>query len=317
MRLLRQTGLIGLAAATSGLLVMVSHQDIMNRHRYPMLIGMYTTDPRNENWRGLDLDHQFISWVDPSGPKLLGLFLAESTARSRVPLLTLEPFPRPDPDGKEEDLLEDVLSGQYDEQIRGINQVLKAHKGPVLLRFAHEMDKPGQYPWAWGKPAKYVQLYRYVHTMLNAENNKQLRWVWSPIGRETAEEFWPGADYVDLIGLSVYSSRAWTKDGSLPSFSELFREKRWLHDRYRKPVIVAEMGVSGSSEDQTMWLKEALDNRRSFPELCGLVYFQAQQPRWMPLPTGHEDWRLKPKSREWIQTELPLKPQQALRCLET
>jgi beta-mannanase len=317
MRLLGQTGLIGLAAVTSGLLVLASNHDIKNRHRYPMLIGMYTTEPRNESWHGLDLNHQFISWIDPSAAKQLMSFLADSTIQTRVPLVTLEPFPKTDPDGDDRDLHADVLSGQYDKQLQEIKQVLKAHKGTVLLRFAHEMDKPGQYPWAWKEPKKYIQLYRYVHTMLNSADNKQIRWVWSPIGRKGAEEFWPGKDYVDLIGLSVYASRAWTEDGSLPSFSELFSEKRWLHDRYRKPVIVAEMGVSGSSKDQTIWLKEAIDNRSNFPELCGLVYFQAQQPRWMPLPTGHEDWRLKPESQNWIQTALPLKPQQALRCLET
>jgi endoglucanase len=317
MRRLGQTALIGLAAATSGLLVLASHNDITNRHRYPMLMGMYTTEPRNESWLGIDLEHQFMSWIDPSGPKKLKVFLAGSKTRKRVPLVTLEPFPKPHPDGADQDLLADVLSGQYDENLDKIKQVLKAHKGTVLLRFAHEMDKPGQYAWAWREPDKYIRLYRYVHSMLNTAGQNQIRWVWSPIGRRGAEAFWPGTDYVDLIGLSVYASRAWTEDGSLPSFSELMRGKRWLHTRFKKPVIVAEVGVSGSSDDQKVWLREAIDNRSRFPELCGLVYFQAQQPRWMPLPTGHEDWRLKPESQQWIQTVLPLKPQQALRCLET
>lgn len=29
-----------------------------------------------------------------------------------------------------------------------------------------------------------------------------------------------------------------------------------------------------------------------YPELIGWVYFNAPQPRWIPLATGHEDWTL-------------------------
>jgi beta-mannanase len=241
------------------------------------------------------IDSTFVSWVDPLAPRHISSFLDRARQRGSLPLITLEPFPNPSRLHSDRTLVRDVVRGDYNQSIRAVLDSLCRPGQPVLLRFAHEMDNTGQYPWSVRHGEDYVRLYRAVWAKARHPKCKRVHWVWSPAGNPDAALFWPGGDVVDLIGVSVYSSPRWSRNEGLRSFAQVYGQRRWLHREFRKPLLVAEMGVSGDPEQRRRWLLDAREAIRGFPELIGWVYFSAPQPTWIPLATGHEDWTLSPR----------------------
>lgn len=314
MRTLGSFALVAASAATSGLLLMLS-QVSANPPLRPS-VGIYEYQPSDTQRSQLDLMVDFFDWNDPDLPSKVQAFLNRSRRQQRLPLLNLEPFADKTSGQGNVDLLSDVLAGRYDKRLEALADTLRAESLPVLLRFGHEMDKTGQYAWSFSNPKYYISLYQYVYRKLNGKAMPHVRWVWSPAGTAQADRFWPGHAYVDLIGISIYASRAWTRDRSLESFSVILERNRWLQRRFGRPLLVAEAGVSGSAADQQRWIKDAVEAMAEFPEVCGLVYFQAPQPSWMPLPTGHENWQLKQGPLGWLLEQLPLAKRRGLACVE-
>lgn len=313
MRLPRSLGLLLLSTLSASLLVFMSRSS--QQVNISPLVGLYEYQPTSAQQGDFDIAMVFLDWNDPRAVSIVRAFLLEARKKKLLPLVSLEPFPDCAAGRGNGDLLKDVMEGRHDQRLLSIGKELAQHPGPVLLRFAHEMDKPGQYPWSFADPNHYLRPYHKVHDEVSKLKAPNLHWVWSPIGSPRADRYWPGDHYVDVIGLSIYASRAWHSDGTLDSFSDLFQRQRWLHSRYGRPLLVAEAGVSGSSADQQRWLEDALKSISTAPEVCGWVYFHAPQPRWMPLPTGPEEWQLKPQTLKWLVQHLPLHSRPGLSCV--
>lgn len=314
MRSLGSVALVVVSAATSALLVLLSYRS--TQPSAPPLVGLYEYEASGAQRAPFALEATFLDWSDPQLLPRLRQFLQRAAGRQRLPLLTLEPFPDRRAGRTHQDLLADVLAGRHERALVDLGRTLAAHPGPVLLRFAHEMDMVGQYPWAYRDPDRYIQLYRHVFDRISAQNPVNVRWVWSPAGTAQADRYWPGDPYVDLVGLSIYASRAWQQDRTLEPFTDQLDQKRWIPQRFGRPLLLAEVGVSGSAAEQQQWLSQALVQLPHYPEICGLVYFQAPQPLWMPLPSGPEDWSLKPSALQWLQRHIPLPPRYGRSCLE-
>ena len=314
MRALQSLTLLTASAATTAMLVFLNH--IASNPPAVPLLGLYEYQESSAQEAQLGLSVLFLDWNDIQAQSRLQSFLASAYQQKRLPLLTLEPFPDRAAGRDNNDLLGDVLSGYHDHEITAITRTLASHPGPVLLRFAHEMDKPGQYPWGYSDPSRYIRLYHYVHAKVVSLRPANIRWVWSPAGNTRADRYWPGDSFVDVLGISIYSSRAWTANHELESFAQQLEQRLWLQRRFGRPLLVAEAGVSGSSTDQQRWLHDAITALSRFPVVCGLVYFHAPQPRWMPIPTGHENWQLKSDVLVWLLQQLPLPTRSGMSCLE-
>lgn len=121
--------------------------------------------------------------------------------------------------------------------------------------------------------------------------------MWSPKGEPGLPAYYPGDAYVDLIGLSVWGLERWDRDlyGRPRGFAEALKEKYSRVERFRKPVIVAELGVAGRKSYRRDWMQEisALASDRSqFPLLAAFVYFNDKEPSQWPGGYGSPDWRM-------------------------
>jgi|GEM_PF-184573 len=88
---------------------------------------------------------------------------------------------------------------------------------PVIFRPWHEMS--GDWFW-WGKesctPEEYIQLFRMTIDRLKADGATNCLWAYSPNGQpgETEENFmrfYPGDEYVDIIGVDYYGNEGTDK----------------------------------------------------------------------------------------------------------
>ena len=256
------------------------------------LLGVYQPDHAVQPLTGLNGSHAFFPLASADSPARLRAFLLQSSSVRTLPMVTLEPFPASGRPQGGNHLLKDMQAGVYNARIDSIALVLKQSKRPVLLRFAHEMDAAGLYPWSYADGRQYVALYRYVYRRALESGASNILWVWSPQGRKNADQYWPGRSQVDLIGVSIYASKAFSIDRQLESFQSLLNQRLWLSKRFGKPIIAAEVGVSGDHREQQLWIVKALSSLNQYPDLRGFFYYQAQQPAFMPIASGYEDWRL-------------------------
>jgi hypothetical protein len=75
---------------------------------------------------------------------------------------------------------------------------------PIFLRFAGEFNDRFA-PWS-GNPSLYVQKFRLVHDVM-ARVAPNVAMVWMPMATQTdcVKDYYPGKEYVDWVGVSLYS----------------------------------------------------------------------------------------------------------------
>jgi hypothetical protein len=198
-------------------------------------------------------------------------------ATGRFPLVTWEPWAFGGGKTQPEFSLASILAGDHDELIdRSANNVA-SFAGPVMLRFAHEQNGDW-YPWSesanGNREGEFIATWRYVHDRFQARGATNAVWVWSPNVTTylptPLERFWPGDDYVDVVGLSGYLRAG-------QSFEERFRptltELRTLTDA---PVIIAETSVQHPKSPEVsrpLTMCQLVADAKADPDVRGIVFF--------------------------------------------
>ncbi len=237
--------------------------------------GAYDVQDHAFEQRPLDVDHDFIPWDKPGD---ITRFIASARLKQRAPLVTIEPWTTASQDSR--NVLLDTVRGSNDATIRADARAIKAQDPQVVtVRFAHEMELTGNYPWAIANPGLYVQAYRHYVDVFRSEGATNVRWMWSPAGNGDSPRFYPGDDYVDFVGLTALSNKAWDlavgATDAVP-FAELFEVKYRTVARFGKPIVIAEFGAANDSEGhQAAWLRDAGTAFARYPLLRGVVYFNA------------------------------------------
>lgn len=256
--------------------------------------GVYDPPANFTETDGVTIEHVFMPWEDVS---LDSLFDAAdyAAARGRVLLVTLEPWTWSRSERNTPDMLRTgVLSGQYDSNVVSICRALGQLNLPVTLRWGHEMeDADGQFIWAGWDPADYVAAYRRVVTLCRSVA-PDVAVMWSPLGEEGMEAYWPGDEHVDLVGVSVFglqaADRAW--HGRDRGFAEILAPRYERALAFGLPVVVAEVGYSGDDAYVAAWETELRQVGETFPDLVGVVYFNFPEVYPWPDDLGLPDWRV-------------------------
>ena len=254
-----------------------------------------------------DIGHHFIPW-GARHTKHLREVLEEDRSRGLQSVITLEPWPWAvlelgDPQTYKHrerqanrTLLADISAGKHDRDLLvSLRMIAGWGDRLVLVRLMHEMEITGQYPWSPADARAFIAAYRHVVRLARHQGFNNLRWVWSPAGFQRAAAFWPGADVVDVVGLSLYATPEWNgalvPNGHNLSLDRLLKDRYWVR-RYGKPILLAEVGIQGPSQAKRAWFRQALHDLPYFPEVVGWIYFNQRQPPIVPLPFGLPNWGL-------------------------
>ena len=241
----------------------------------------------------LDFEQWYIPQDDPS---LLAGAIEHAAQGQRTLLATVEPWPSAG-EPADADVLGDVVSGADDTQLRQLADIAAAHPSQAtLVRWGHEMELADQYPWGARDPAEYIQAYRHVVAIFQAEGADNARFVWSPAGNANALAYYPGDDVVDYVGVTVLGDASWDSDFGLPpqSFDDIFGQRYRLLAPLGKPIIIAELGVSGSADRQVAWLSAARQSLAAYPQLVAVAYFDDRNSAVNRLQLVQPDWTLSP-----------------------
>ena len=231
-------------------------------------------------------------------------------AHGSVPLVFWSPWDRPyeeeqiEAHGTDKFSLVNILAGQWDAYIDQWADGAKAQGIPIFVSLCNEMNGDW-FPWsakyygagtpiAGSDPPQFVgpeyfkRAYRYIVDRVRARGATNILWifhvnnfsepyeVWN-----TFKQFYPGRDYVDWLGMSVYG--------------QLYPdEKKWnlfedmIHKPYDelckldpdKPVMVTEWGAGEfpAQGDKGAWIKDAFARmEQQYPRVHAAVYWHE---RW-------------------------------------
>jgi endoglucanase len=241
------------------------------------------------------IEHVFLPWEDLFLPSLADAD-AYAAARGRAVLVTLEPWTWTVSErNNAQTLREGIAAGTYDGNVTAVCEVLNTFTSPVTLRWGHEMeDDDGQFIWAGWRPEDYVSSYRRVIDVCRAAA-PNINVMWSPLGDEGLEAYYPGSDYVDLVGLSVFGLQGYDQlnYGRDRSFTDILAPRYARAAQFGKPVVVAELAYSGDAEYVDAWENSVRQARPEFPNLVGVVYFNQREVYPWPDNFGFPDWRLE------------------------
>ncbi|MDM7930355.1 glycosyl hydrolase [Tabrizicola sp.] len=260
----------------------------------PLPFGVY--DPQGDfiSDPEVSIEHVFMPWEDVSLSSLLEADLY-ALERNRALLITVEPWTwTRDERNTANFLRRGIDAGYYDANMRSICNVIATLQSPVSVRWGHEMETDdGQFIWSAWNPADYIRAYRRMIDVCRAAA-PDINVVWSPIGLENANDYYPGDDYVDLVGLSIFGLEAWEIEilGGALSFDEILEERYNRVKVHGKPVLVAELGYSGKADYVDLWEGQVRKQRPEMPLLVGAAYFNQPEVYEWPDGFGLPDWRI-------------------------
>jgi hypothetical protein len=258
-----------------------------------------TKDPNLLSW--------YVGWDQPYDPTIV----AATWARGMLPMITWEPRPTQTPTGPGTDpgvnaqyTLESIIDGSHDAFIEAWAKAAAAQHYPLVLRFAHEMNG-NWFPWSeqtnGNSAGQYVAAWRHVHDIFTAEGATNVIWLWSPnidtwCGTCTnthstpMAELYPGAAYVDWVGLTGYYRKVITNpDGSIKpatydnTFGSSISELEAAAPG--KKVLLSEVGATEVGGQKEAWMQSVFAGVEADPNLLGLVWFDHSY--------DGNDWRIE------------------------
>ena len=168
-----------------------------------------------------------------------------------------------------------IAAGRYDPYLRRLAAEVRSLRAPVALSFAHEMNG-SWYPWGFlhAQPQTVVAAWRHVHDVLGAAGARRVIWVWTvahtapqadrlfaPVG-----PYWPGAAYVNWVGLDIYYSNPRTtfRTAFMPTIGAVRRFTR-------NPILISETAVP-NQPDQLQQISNLFAGARA-ARLLGVIWF--------------------------------------------
>lgn len=214
-------------------------------------------------------------------------------SRGAMSLLTWEPFDwRAGTVDQPRYALRNIAEGRFDDYLTRTARTLGAFDGPVLLRFAHEMNG-AWYPWServnGNGSGDYIAAWQHVHDLFERLGVDNVHWVWSPNvefpGSQPLAELYPGHRYVDVIALDGYNwgdvpgGAGWQSPGQV--FDATLSTVRRLSPG--TPLMIGETASSELGGSKSAWNTALFSWLETQPDIEALVWFHLDK---------EADWRI-------------------------
>ncbi len=237
-----------------------------------------------------------------------------------LPLVFWSPWDRPYEQNRGPDKfnLNDIITGKWDAYVDKWADAARAFGHPLIVAFGVEMNGDW-FPWSgiyyggdqwddardsWKGPENFKAAYRHVVDRVRARGATNIKWMFHtnnysyPLDTwNFAPAYYPGPDYVDWLGLSVYGQQF--KDEPNPDISSLMD---WPYQEMcsldpKKPIMIAEwatgefpLSVNEPGIRKNEWIKQGLDLFRTrYPRVKAAVYWHE---RWQNPDQSYSNLRV-------------------------
>jgi beta-mannanase len=167
-------------------------------------------------------------------------------------------------------------------------------RSPVVIRWGQEMDdNNGQFIWSSWTPEQFINAYRHVVDVCRKQD-KSARFMWSVQGDRTVSSYYPGDNYVDIVGVTLFGLQKRDKDevGRDRSFEEMLEPIYRRVAQFNKPVYVAEFGYEGDDNYVREWARAVSRPYYNMPLLKGVIYFNDREVYPWFNNYGLPNWRV-------------------------
>ena len=185
-----------------------------------------------------------------------------------LPIVRWEPFKQG---------LADIAAGRFDDYLTQFATDVKRLNLPIALTVAHEMNGHW-YPWGTqqNKSKDFVAAWTHIHGVFKTVGATNVIWTWTPnvvnyLPGAPLRAYWPGAAYVDWVGIDGY----FTRNGD-QTFESLFGPTLKEVKKFtNKPVLIVETGSeAGSMRARVVSdLFSAVSRQKN---IIGFVYFNTR-----------------------------------------
>jgi mannan endo-1,4-beta-mannosidase len=216
-----------------------------------------------------DVVMYYSSWKEPFATG----FAQDAAEHGAAPLVQINPY---------DVSLAAIAAGTYDGYLRSYAEAVRAFGRPVILSFGHEMNGHW-YPWSYlhASPKDFVAAWRHIVTVFRGLGVTNVTWLWTvniietPGGIESPGPWWPGASYVNWVGIDGYYYKPSLTFA--PLFGPTIAAIRMLTP---DPILIAETGAP------VAYQPEKIADLFAGVRLYGLLGFV-----WFDAAAG-QDWRL-------------------------
>jgi hypothetical protein len=201
--------------------------------------------------------------------------LGNAGSEQRILELTLQTTAAPEGEGN---MVYQVLSGVYDEYLRGYAEIVAASGQTVLFRLGNEMN--GDWcPYSGYNtsrdPQVFIEFYRYIYGIFREKGADNVIWVWNPNGKSFPDFDWnnelmyyPGDEYVDVVGLTAYNTGDYYPGEKWTSFAELYDGLYYSYlQKYDKPLMITEFSSSSTGGDKLRWVEDMFDRIENYDRI--------------------------------------------------
>ena len=178
----------------------------------------------------------------------------------------------------------DILDGKFDDYLEFYAQQLKTFDKPILFRLNNEMNGD----WCWysafytARDSEiYKQLWVYLHDFFAKRNVQNLIWIWNPHDKSFPDFAWnhafayyPGDEYVDVIGMTGYNTGNYFAGESWREFKDIYDP---LYAEYcasfDKPFIIGEFASASYGGSKAAWINSMFKEIKNYPRIKVAVWW--------------------------------------------
>ncbi len=187
------------------------------------------------------------------------------------------------------DYLKSINDGGQDAYIKSFAHIIQTYGAPVIIRFGHEMNG-NWYPWGQ-RQQEYVHAYQRVVTLFRNENISNVQWMWSinvdPL--TGVDSYYPGNDFVDIIGIDGFNFGTSAANTTWVSFYAIFSHAyEYIVSHYNKPLIISETASAEVGGNKAQWVRDMFGTlETSMPKIQEVIWFNLNK---------ETDWRINSSS---------------------
>ncbi|WP_051280694.1 glycoside hydrolase family 26 protein [Anaerovorax odorimutans] len=209
--------------------------------------------------------------------------LTNAAKENRILELTLQTTSQEDGN-----MVYDILNGEYDQFLDLFISEINEAKIPVLMRFCNEMNGD------WCMYSSYhtskdteifKQLYKYVYKKFEEKGaSKYVIWVWNPNEKSLPDFKWngedmyyPGDEYVDVIGLTGYNTGTYYDAEKWRSFDEIYEiPYKKVLENYNKPIMITEFSSSSVGGNKEAWVLDMFDKIKNYDQIKVAIWWSGR-----------------------------------------
>ena len=190
-------------------------------------------------------------------------------------------------DGKEKDITLEIIEGKYDEYLDNLAQNFKQYDYPVLFRLNNEMNGEWVSYCAHnvGKDTDlFIRCWRYIYDRFKEHGVDNVIFVWNPNEKSFPNfaynhylNYYPGNEYVDVVGLTAYNTGDYYDGEVWRSFSEAYDPFYYDYARHFKhPMMITEFSCASAGGNKSMWFDDMFTKMPNYDRIKLAVLWNGQ-----------------------------------------